>query len=129
MVGYADADRAALGVLQARRRLARGRQQEREGPRRRGLEQAKLPVRPGIAADLGQVAAHQREMMVAVGVAQAADALERGRVADVTAERVAAVGRIGDQPAVAQDLRGLADQPRLRILRVQFEILGFMPVL
>ena len=42
----------------------------------------------------------------------------------MTAKRIAAVGRIGDQPAVAQDLRRLADQAQLRILRVQFEILA-----
>ena len=40
------------------------------------------------------------------------------RVAHVAAERVARVGRIGDDAAVAQDLRGLPDEPRLRVLRV-----------
>src|SRR6185369_8500616 len=41
----------------------------------------------------------------------------------MTAQGITAVGRIGDQPAVAQDLRGLPDQARLGILRMQFEIL------
>ena len=63
-------------------------------------------------------------MMVPVGAANASQALERGRIPDVAAERVAGVGRIGDDPAIAYDLGRAADQSQLRTLAVQFEVLG-----
>ena len=75
-------------------------------------------------ADLAQVAAHQREVMMTVRLADAPHALERVLVADMAAERVAGVGRIGDDPAGAHDLGGAADQPRLRVDRMQFEVLA-----
>ena len=40
----------------------------------------------------------------------------RIRVADAAAERVAGIGRVGDDAAVAQDRRRLPDQPRLRMV-------------
>ena len=58
-----------------------------------------------------------------VSVAQLANALKRVGIADVATERVAAIRRIGNQSARAQDLRSLADKAQLWILRVQFEIL------
>ncbi len=76
------------------------------GPGRAGLDQAELPVlKLGEAADIGKVAAHQCEMMMTVGVADAPHALERRLVADVAAERVARIGRIGDDAARAHDRR------------------------
>ena len=50
----------------------------------------------GVFADVREIAAHQREMMIAIGLANVADALERRLVADVAAERVARIGRIDD---------------------------------
>ena len=111
MIRHTDADGAPLGMLQAARCLARRRQQERERTRRRGLQQPELPgFNLGIAANLGQVTTHQREMMVLVGIAQAPQALQRILVTNVAAQRIAAVGGIGDQATLAQDLRGLTDQ-------------------
>lgn len=125
MSGYPDADRAPLCVLQATRCLAGRGQQERKRARSGRLEQAKLPgLHSGIAADFGQVSAYQRVMVVAVSLAQPSNAFQRVGIADVAAKRVATVGRVGYQPAVAQNLRGLTNQPRLRVLRVQFEILA-----
>jgi len=63
-------------------------------------------------------------MMMPVGAANASQALERGRIADVAAERIARVGRIGDDPAAAHDLGRAANQSQLRILPVQLEVLG-----
>ena len=68
------------------------------GPGRRRLEHAELPgLHLGITPDLGQVAAHQREVMMPVGCADAPDAVQRILVADVAAERVAGIRRIDDQ--------------------------------
>ena len=58
--------------------------------------------------------AHQREVMVAVGLADAAHALQGGRIAEMPAQGIARVGRVGDEAAAAHDLRGLADQAQLR---------------
>ena len=117
VVRHADSDGAPFVVLEAARRLLGGRQQEGVRPRRRRLEHAELPgFHLGVLADLGKIATHQREMVVTVRVANAADAIERILVADVTAERVAGVRRVNDEPTVAHDLGGAADQPQLRIL-------------
>ena len=88
------------GCCRRRGRLAGRRQQEGERARCRGLQQPELPgLDARVAADLGQIAAHQREVMVAVRGAQAANALQCRGVAHVAAQRIAAVGWIGDQPA------------------------------
>ncbi len=125
VVGNPDSYRAPLRVLQAARGFAGRGQEERKGPRGGGLEQSKLPsFNARVASDLGQIGAHQRVVVVTVGVPEPADALQGSGITNMAAERIATVGRIGYQPAVAQDLRGLADQSRLRVLRVQFEILA-----
>jgi len=59
---------------------------------------------------LRQVVAHQREIMLLVQTADAQDALHRLLVADMAAERVAGVGRIGDHPSAPDDLHRLADK-------------------
>ena len=103
---------APLVMLKTPRRLLGGRQQEGIRPRRRRLEHAELPgFHLGVLGDLGQVAAHQREMMMAVGVANAPDAIERVLVADVAAERVTRIRRVNDEATVAHDLGGAPDQP------------------
>ena len=125
MIRHADADGPPLRVLQALGRLARGRQQEGEGPGGVRLQQPELPgVQQGIAADFGQIPADQREVVVLVGVADAADALQRVLVAHVAAQRVARIRGIGDHPALPDDVHGLADQPRLGVLGVNFEVFG-----
>ena len=59
-----------------------------------------------------------------VDAANLANAPRRRRVADVAAERVARIGRIGDDPARPQDRRRLPDEPRLRIGGMHLEELG-----
>jgi hypothetical protein len=63
-------------------------------------------------------------MVILVNPANAAQALERGFVADVATEAVARVGGIGDHAAGADNIRGLADQSWLRIFRMNREKLG-----
>ena len=52
--------------------------------------------------------------MMPVGLADAAHPLQGVLVADVTAERVAGIGRIGDYAARAHDFGRAADESRLR---------------
>ena len=50
-----------------------------------------------------------------------ADPLRGARIAEMTPERVARIGRIRDDPAVAQDIGRLPDQARLRVDRMDLE--------
>ncbi|GAC1460214.1 MAG: hypothetical protein PVSMB6_20230 [Steroidobacteraceae bacterium] len=61
---------------------------------------------------------------MAVSLADAPHAFERAAVTDVPAQGVAGVGRIGDQAPAPHELRRLADEARLGINRVQFEVFG-----
>ena len=75
----------------------------------------------GIARDLREVTADQREVVVPVGLTDAADALQSLFVPDMATERVAGIGRVGDHPARPQELDRLPDEAQLRIERMQFE--------
>src|SRR5262245_14338511 len=61
--------------------------------------------------------------MVAIGLPDAADSLQSILVTYVTAEGVAGVGGIRDDPALPHDVRGTPDEARLRIHRMDFEVL------
>ena len=121
--GVSDTDRATTGILQPLRRLARRRQDERVRPRRERLQRAVLlVVHARVVRDLRQIAAHQREVMMLVGLADARDALHRLFVADVAAERIAGIRRIHDDAAGADQRDRLPDEARLRVLRVDLEV-------
>ncbi|MCY1188003.1 hypothetical protein D9M73_290510 [compost metagenome] len=67
--------------------------------------------------------------MLLVQLAQGTHPLDRALVADLTAQRVGRVGRIHHHPTLADDLDGLFDQARLRILRMNLEKLAHVVVL
>jgi len=124
MIGHADPDGAALFMLQSSRHLARRLQQKRVRAGCAGLQQSKLRrVDTGIFGDLGQIATHQREVMVTIGVPDAANALEGVFVTDVTTERVTRIGRIRDHATTTHDFGGLPHETLLRVFRVEFEAL------
>jgi hypothetical protein len=67
MIDDAQTDRAALLVLQAARRFARGRQDVGVRPGAQGLHETESIVADlGIGRDFGRVAAQQREVMIAL---------------------------------------------------------------
>ena len=72
--------------------------------------------------ELGEVAAHQREVVLVVEATQLLDPFEPVPVAQLDAERVAGVRGIGDESAVSQDVHHLRDGPRLRVDRVYVEV-------
>src|ERR1700761_908409 len=110
MIWNPHADRVPSLVLQPARRFTRCMKQKSIWSRYAGLDHAKLPrVKPSVAADVIQIGADQRELMVAVGAANRAKALERVLVIDMTTERVTGVGRVGNHPSFAHDLRRLTD--------------------
>src|SRR5450759_4869563 len=63
------------------------------------------------------------KLMMTVCLADSPHALECVFVADMTAERIAGIGGIGDNAARAHDIRRTADKPRLRGCGVQFKVL------
>ncbi len=125
VVGHANADRAALGMLQATRNLARCRQQKGVASWRAEPDDAELPVvEAREAADLGQIAQHERQVVSLGNTANLADTPCGVRIADVTAQRVAGIRGVRDYAPVAQDFRRLPDQPGLRMGWVNCEYLG-----
>jgi intracellular septation protein len=86
-------------------------------------QQSILPVvHHGVFADVREITAHQREVMIAVRLANLADALERSLIADMAAERIARIRRINDHPAAPQRLYRLAYVAELRRDRMQLQI-------
>src|SRR4029079_7273949 len=80
-------------------------------------------VHLGELPDLRKVAAHEREMVALVHVADAPHAVHRRLVAGVATERVAGVRRIRDHAAAADDVHGMLDEPWLRVLRMNRKVL------
>jgi hypothetical protein len=63
-------------------------------------------------------------MVMTVGLAYAPHALEDVLVTEVPAERIARIGRIGDQTPGAHHFRRTADEAWLWVDRMQLEIVG-----
>jgi intracellular septation protein len=123
MIRNSQANRAAPFVLQAPRRLARGLEQKRIRSRRVCAQQSVLPVVDhGIFADVGKITAHQRKVMIAVRLANLADALERSFIADMTAERIAGIRGIDNHSTATQRFHRLANIAALRRDRMQLQI-------
>src|ERR1700691_3322608 len=123
MIGNPQANRTAAFVFQAPRRLARGLEQKCIRARCMCAQQSILPVvDQGVFADVREVTAHQREVMVAVRLANFTDALERRLIADMTDERIARIRRIDNDRAAPQRFHGLAYIAALRRDRMQLQI-------
>src|SRR5262249_60547745 len=87
-------------------------------------DQTKLPgVQPRVTPNIGQVSAHEREVMVAARAADRAQALERVLVVDMTSERVTGVRGISDDSTLTDDLRRLANRSHLRCDGMQLEVM------
>ncbi len=122
MIGHAQADGLALGMQQAPRQFLGAFQDEGITARRGGLQQAILAVvHPRIGGDLGQVAAHQCEMMALIDAADAADSIQQGSIAGNAGQRVGGVGGQRDEAATAGDLGRLLDQARLWMFGVNMK--------
>ncbi len=125
MIHHTDADGAPFRVHQAARHLGGGIENKGVRPRCQLLQQAVVLVADfGIGGDFGQIAAHQSQIVFFIDLAQPAQALHGIFVADVTAQRIAGVGRIDDQAAAMDDVDRLFDQAHLWMRRVDFEILA-----
>ena len=87
-----------------------------------GLELAELGVVDfGVSAQLAQIGAHQGQVVFQIDFADGEDALHCGFVAEFAAERVAGVGGVDDDSAVADDVRRLLNQAFLGVVGVDGE--------
>lgn len=62
--------------------------------------------------------------MFFIQVAQAPDLLHRRLVSDRATKGIAGVGRVNEEAAGVEHFRGLADQARLGVVRMDREALG-----
>ena len=63
-------------------------------------------------------------MVAQVQLADGQDALHRPLVAQMAAQRVTGIRRVGDDAALLDDFHRFADQPRLRVFGVNVKQLG-----
>ena len=90
MIGNAQTDRLALGMQHAPRQFLRAFENEGVTARRGRLEQTILGVvDTRVLRDLGEVAAHQRQVVPIVHLADLANAIDRSLVAKVASKRIA----------------------------------------
>lgn len=123
MIRNAQSDRAAPFVLQAPRRFPGSLEKESVWSGRMGAQQPVLPVlQKRVLAHFREIPAHESEMMMPIGLADGADALERRLIANVTAERVTRIGWIDDHPAISQALGSLANEALLRRHRMKLQV-------
>jgi hypothetical protein len=86
-------------------------------------QQTILPVLDQrVPADIGQVPAHEREMVIAIRLADRPDSIEGGFVPDMAAKGVARVGGIDDHTAAAQAIDRLTDVAPLRRNRMKLQV-------
>jgi hypothetical protein len=105
------------------RHLRQGREDERVGPGRAradGPERGVVDVHE--LAELGEVLAHQREVVPVVEAPDAQDPVPPVAVPDPGPQGVAGVGRVGDQRVVPQRVDDLLEQPLLRVVRMDVQV-------
>jgi hypothetical protein len=124
MVGHPQADGAPRRVRDTPRHLLGRLEDEGERPGRAELEQPVLAVVDArVARELAEVAAQQGQVVLVVHRADAAQTFGRGLVVQMAHERIARIGRDRRDAARVQDLRGLLQQARLRVVGMDFEVL------
>ncbi len=112
-------------MAHAARHLIAGFQDEGERPGRALFQQAELRVvHPGVTGQLAQVAAQQRQVVLVVDLADAAQLVGGGFVVQLAGQRVARIGGHGQHAALREQRRGLLQQARLRVVGVDAEVLG-----
>lgn len=125
VVRYTDTDGLALFMDDTPWQLLGTFQHKGVRPWREALEHAELTVIDArVSRNLGKIAAHERELMMPVELANTADTFGSVLVAEATSQRVAGIRGISDNGARAQTLRNLRQQTLLRVFRVKFEPIG-----
>ena len=119
MIGHPETNRLALRLHQPFGHIPGRLQYERVGTGG-GITQQSIGgiVYPGISAQLGQVAAHQREIMVISQSTDPPDALHGLFVSQLTAQRISRVRGVHHDTATLNDVDRLLYQTSLRSLGV-----------
>ena len=119
-------DRLLPRVLEPARHLLGRRKDERVTAGGRCLDRPEHPVgNVRELAELGEVLAHQREVVPAVELADSPDPRDAVAVAELAPECVAGVRRVGDDASRAHDLGDLGDRPGLRVGRMNVKVPGY----
>jgi hypothetical protein len=112
-------------VLQPARHLLGRGQYERVAAGGGRLDGAEYPVgNLRELAQLGEVPAHQRQVVPVVELADRPDPGDAVGAAELAAERVAGIRGIGDHAVGADNVGDRGEQARLRIVRVDVEVTG-----
>ena len=74
-----------------------------------------------VLADIFEVGAHEAERFMLGPVLDHMDPLDSFLVKNIATQAVHGIGRVADDPALFQHIDNLADQPRLRIIRIYFQ--------
>ena len=121
MVRHPEPNGPSLWVLQAFGHFACCRKNEGVWPWRHRFDQSIRPViDSSVGADLGKIAANQREVVFLVRSPNPVDSINCPFVTDVGTQCIARVGRVSDQPAVPNDLDNRRHTTRLRVGWVHF---------
>lgn len=121
MIRDSQPDRPALWVLQPLGHLPGRLQDERIRSRGHGFQHPVCPVvDASVDTDFRQITANQREIVRVVRPSNPSYAVHSPLVTDMTAERIAGIGRVGNQPTTADDLHDRRHQTRLRMGRMNF---------
>src|SRR5882672_5851620 len=116
MIGHTYANGVALGIEQTFWHFPARFENECIAARRGRLERPVLyVVDDRVLPELREVAADQREMMMRIQLADATHALHGALVADLAAQRIAGIGRIYHQSAVAHDFDRATNESLLGI--------------
>ena len=119
MIGDAQTDGLAFRMQHPARQLLGAFEDEGVTARRCRLQQAVLGViDPGKLGDFGEVTTHQRQVMAIVHITDVPDSLDSLLVAELTAQRIAGIGRDRRHAARPQDFGNLGQKARLRCLRM-----------
>ena len=125
MIRDADANGLPLRILQATRHLPRCFENEGIGSWRVRLQQAIAPVlHTGIRGNLGEVPAHDGEVVVLARLANPLQSASSFPIAEVPAKCIAGIGWVDHQAVASKNIHRLLDQPALGIHRMDMKALG-----
>ena len=109
-------------MTQAARHFLAGLQDEGVGAGRRGFEQAKLLViDPRVVGQLAQVTAQQCQVVLVIDPANAPQAVRCCLVIKLANQCITGVGGHGGNTAALDQVNGLLEQTRGRIVRMNFK--------
>jgi hypothetical protein len=75
----------------------------------------------GIIADVLEICADDAEALILAVFLEAMNPFYRILLIQIASQAIDGIGGIGDNPSLLQNVHHLADEPRLRIFRIDFD--------